>query len=407
MPGARAVAEPLVVTPDTVLVRRRDLVVRLGDADDVVVSIGDDRAEAPPHTLAVLEAFANPRRLSDVLESSAASPEQWIELTSAVMQLARAGVLVVPGAVDGPDAPRRGFASPAIHIVMLDDDRRTDGFIRALRAVTTSDDVVVDIGTGTGILATSAALAGARHVHAIESSDIADAAEQVFRANGVADRVSVVRGRSTSVTLPERGDVLVTEIIGNEPLAERLLETVDDAKKRLLTPAARLIPSAIEVVCVPVDIPRRTFERHVFTAERIAAWRARYGVDLSPLASVRLTARQPIPVKTADFVAWPRPAAPVQLFSIDLARSFDLVVKKRVSLVLERDVERLGIVLAFRATLAPGIVLSTLPDEVDPLNSWRYLLWPALDGGAMKGGTTAQIDYAYDRGATTLSVIAS
>ena len=96
--------------------------------------------------------------------------------------------------------------------------------------MTTATDVVVDIGTGTGILATCAALSGARRVHAIESSAIADAAEQVFEKNGVADRVNLVRERSTRVTLPERGDLLVTETIGNDLLDEHLLAIVSDAK---------------------------------------------------------------------------------------------------------------------------------------------------------------------------------
>ena len=44
---------------------------------------------------------------------------------------------------------------------------------------------MLDIGTGSGVLAIAAARAGARHVYAIEASDIADVAERVFAANGV------------------------------------------------------------------------------------------------------------------------------------------------------------------------------------------------------------------------------
>jgi hypothetical protein len=56
------------------------------------------------------------------------------------------------------------------------------------------------------------------------------------------------------------------------------------------------------------------------------------------------------------------------------------------------------------ATLAPGVVLSTLPDEVDPLNHWRYALWPSYDRTGRARGTSATIDYRYERGTTTLSV---
>jgi hypothetical protein len=54
-------------------------------------------------------------------------------------------------------------------------------------------------------------------VYAIEASEIANVAEQVIRANGLSDRITVLRGWSTHVDLPERADILVSEMIGNEP----------------------------------------------------------------------------------------------------------------------------------------------------------------------------------------------
>ena len=391
----------VVVTPDTVLVRARDVVVRLGDADNVSIVRGETSFEATPHALAVLHAFAHPCTVAAVLAGTASGPQHWIELSSTVVQLAKAGVLRPPGS---DDAAPRGFARPTIHVVMLDDEPRTRGYMRALEAVMKPGDVVVDIGTGTGVLAATAARGGASRVYAVESSAIADAAEQVFASNGFSRRVTLVRGRSTQVTLPERADVLVTEIIGNDPLDELLLEVVSDAKVRLLKPGARLVPCALEVLAMPVDVPRRVIERHVFTAERIAAWRAAYGLDLSALMAVRLDASQPIMVRTEDVLGWPRVAAPVSLVDVDLTRPFDVVLRSKVSFVLERDVERLGILLAFRATLAPGIVLSTVADDVHRESSWRYALWPSLDRPAFPRGASAVIDYAYDRGTTTLTV---
>ncbi len=389
------------ITPDTVLVRARDVSVRLGDADDVLIARGESRLQASPHALGLLHAFANAKKVSEVLEAEAAGPEHWIELTTAIMQLFRAGVLHAPGADAGTP---RGFAKPAIHIVMLDDETRTAGFIAALRALVSTDDVVVDIGTGTGILATSASLAGARRVFAIESSAIGDAAEKVFVANGVAERVTLVRGRSTGVTLPERGSLLVTETIGNDPLDERILEIVSDAKARLLADNARIVPRALEILLVPFDVPSSVFERHVFTPERLAAWRKRYGVDLSSLASVRLTSSQPISVRTEQITTWRRVAPAVPLVSIDLEQPFELSLSENVRFALEQDAVHLGFVLAFRATLAPGIVLSTLPEDVSPLNSWHYALWPCLDEGRFERGSMVAVDYAYDRGTTTLQI---
>ena len=179
---------------------------------------------------------------------------------------------------------------------------------------------------------------------------------------------------------------------------------VSDAKARLLKPDARIVPCALEILALPVDVPRRVIERHVFTPERIAAWHAVYGLDLSALMSVRLGPKQPIMVRTEEVLTWPRVAPPVPLIAVELTRPFDLVQRARTSFVFDRDVDRLGVLLAFRATLAPGIVLSTLPDEVHRESSWRYALWPSLDRSAFARGATAVIDYAYDRGTTTLHV---
>ena len=60
--------------------------------------------------------------------------------------------------------------------------------------------------------------------------------------------------------------------------------------------------------------------------------------------------------------------------------------------------------LAFRATLAPGIVLSTLPDDFDRTSHWAHALFPAFDCPAVKGGTSVTIDYSYERGVTTVRV---
>lgn len=386
--------------PDTVLVRARDILVRIGDADDVRIVQGDDQLEASPLALTILHAFAHPRTIADVLATAASGPESWIELSSTVLQLAKAGVLVAPGTAGGAV---RGYAQPSVHIVMLDDHARTRAFIDALRALVREDDIVLDIGTGTGILATTAALAGAARVEAVESSAIADAAQRVFEANGVAGRVNLVRGRSTRVTLAERADVLVTEMIGNDPLDEHLLEIVADAKSRLLKPGARLIPSAIDIVAIAVDVPQRFLERRLFTPERTSAWKAMYGVELSSLLSVRRTPSQPILVQTADFLSFQRVAPPVTIASIDLTSPFELAYGMRVPFTLERDVEHLGVLLAFRTTLAPGIVLSTLPDAVDPANHWLYPLWPSLDRPAWAREETVTLDYRYARGTTTLS----
>jgi precorrin-6B methylase 2 len=317
--------------------------------------------------------------------------------------MVRNGVLVVPE--ERAALRTRGWVRPSIHMLMLDDRTRTNGFCHALRSTVLPEDVVVDIGTGTGVLATCAALAGARKVFAVESSGIAEVAARVFEANGVTDRVSLLRDRSTRVTLPERATVLVTETIGNDPLDEQMLEIVADAKRRLLVPNARIIPSAIEIYGVAVDIPRTVLERHVFTKRKVESYRAAYGIDFAPLEQHRLSRSEPIMLDSRDVATWPL-GEPVLLAAIDMTAPFEPVVASRVTTRISRDSQYLGIMLAFRATLAPGVVLSTLPDDFDPTSHWAHALFPAFDCPEVKGGAEIAIDYAYERGTTTVKVTA-
>jgi protein arginine N-methyltransferase 1 len=398
----RGDAPTSALMPETVLVRAREVMVKLSDEDEIGIDLHGDRFFAPRVALSLLDAFATPRTVGDVLSTLATlGNERQREARSCIDHLARSGVLVAPA--ERAALGTRGWVKPAIHLVMLDDRARTSGFCHALRSTVLPDDVVVDIGTGTGVLATCAALAGARRVFAVESSGIAEVAARVFDANGVRERVTLVRERSTTASLPERGTLLVTETIGNDPLDEQLLEIVDDAKRRLLAPGARIIPSAIEIYGIAVDIPRTVLERHVFTRRKVDGYTAAYGIDFSPLEEHRLSCSEPIMVDNRDVGTWPL-SPPVRLASIDLTQPFETVIATRATAQISRDSQYLGVMLAFRATLAPGVVLSTLPDDFDPTSHWAHALFPAFDHPSVRGGTTITLDYSYDRGVTTLRV---
>src|SRR5438034_88429 len=97
---------------------------------------------------------------------------------------------------------------------MMCDSSRMAAYDRALRAACGLDSVVLDLGTGTGIHALLACRAGARHVYAVEWSDAIAIAREIAQANGFADRITFIQGRSTDITLPEPVDVVVMDLRG-------------------------------------------------------------------------------------------------------------------------------------------------------------------------------------------------
>jgi protein arginine N-methyltransferase 1 len=194
-------------------------------------------------------------------------------------------MLIEEGALVPPDVdrgPTRGWADPVEHARMLHDDRRTSDYIVALREAVRPDDVVLDIGTGSGVLAVAAARAGARHVYAVEASDVADVAECVFADNAVQDRVTLIRGWSREIELPEPADLLVAELVGNEPV--RGGDPRDDAG--CPAPAAetgRAAPHTLELVARPLLIPDADARQRAIGRDAIGRWRELYAIEFRSL----------------------------------------------------------------------------------------------------------------------------
>merc|ERR1719187_2970229 len=108
---------------------------------------------------------------------------------------------------------------------------------------------VLDIGTGTGLLSMMAATIGADSITACEEfGPMADCAAQVIAENGFADKIKLVRKRSTDLTvgpgkdLEQRANILVTEVFDTELIGEGALGTYNHAARELLTEDRLVVP---------------------------------------------------------------------------------------------------------------------------------------------------------------------
>src|SRR5260370_11974510 len=125
---------------------------------------------------------------------------------------------------------------------MIADQGRTDAYAESLRRHVTPASVVVDIGTGTGIFALLAGRLGARKVYAIDPSDAIHLGRRVAAENGLDDRVEFIQDLSTLVQLPEKADIIVSDIHGILPAHQRSLFSIMDARDRFLASDGCLIP---------------------------------------------------------------------------------------------------------------------------------------------------------------------
>ncbi|HEX8442551.1 MAG TPA: 50S ribosomal protein L11 methyltransferase [Allosphingosinicella sp.] len=173
---------------------------------------------------------------------------------------------------------------PQWHAKMLSDFDRNDCYERALIRAVRPDSIVLDIGSGSGLLAMMAARAGARHVYTCEAVPaVAETAREIIAANGFADRVTVLSRHSSDLNrkrdLGGGADILVSEIIADNLLSEGVIASLAHAARELARPGALFIPckASMRVALAWFDQPHpqlpavvsgfdvSLFDRHVAT----------------------------------------------------------------------------------------------------------------------------------------------
>ncbi len=242
------------------------------------------------------------------------------------------------------------FAPSASHQTMVYDKARTWAYRRAIARTVRPGDVAVDIGTGTGLLAFLCARAGARRVHAIERfPGVLAWAEELARVNGLADRITFHRGDSRSITLPEKAQVIVSELIGYLAFEEGIIDTLLDARERFLAPGGTIIPRVLTLFAVPVS------ERRAYPAY-VDAWGRAEGLDYTPMRGHALRALYQTWLAPGDLLARPQP-----VFTADFrqGRRPERRVESRFPATAAGLVNGVG--LWFGTTLADGVHLASSP----------------------------------------------
>ncbi len=334
---------------------------------------GNKDVDIGPQGLRALQLFATPRSLADALDHIPVhTAKEWVELCTTVLRLMAAGVLEAHDASLPRLLPSTSqFGGAAAHISMLNDTARTRGYLQAIASIVKPGQIVLDLGTGTGILAVAAAKAGARHVYAIEESRISECAARVFERNGVADRVTLLRGRSTHIELPEPADVLITETIGASPLAEEILSYTSDACRRLLKPGAMAIPGRLVVHAYGVKLETTMLEKHRFTERLTRTWSEAYGVDFSPLTQATFDAPYQLIANASMARRCQVMTETVRLSEFRFPMEHDTQVETEVESRASGSGQVDAAVVYFRAFLTGEHCLTNAPADIDDDCSWQ------------------------------------
>jgi protein arginine N-methyltransferase 1 len=150
---------------------------------------------------------------------------------------------------------------------MFADAPRTSAYLAAIAGAVKPGCVVVEIGTGVGYFAVAACKAGARIVYAIEMNPAIELGAQVAADNDCADRVTFIRNDSRKVTLPELGDVLLSDLRGVLPPYGEHIPTLIDARTRLVRADASLVPQRDTMWAAPCVAPPEWRRDHLTRAD--------------------------------------------------------------------------------------------------------------------------------------------
>ena len=165
---------------------------------------------------------------------------------------------------------------------MIADRVRMDPYALALKAVITNESVVLDLGAATGIHSLLACKFGARKVYALEPNDAIHLARKLAQINGFSDRIDFIQDSSTNVTLPEKVDLIVSDLRGVLPLFGLHIPTIIDARERHLAPGGVLIPRRDTLWAALVEVP-------YLYKELIEPWDFPYGFSMAPAKELALS----------------------------------------------------------------------------------------------------------------------
>ncbi|HVU17114.1 MAG TPA: methyltransferase domain-containing protein [Candidatus Didemnitutus sp.] len=265
---------------------------------------------------------------------------------------------------------------------MLADRVRMDFYHAAISRHVQPGDRVLDLGTGTGILAAMASRRGAARVIALDHSDILKQARALAADNGVRN-VDFVASHSREFHTDEKLDVILQEQMGDFLFDESMVANVVDLRDRVLKPGGTILPARFEFFCEPVQL--REGRRVPFIWELVV-----HGYRYAALAKqrpadpsyYRHALSDPAPIER--FLATPEPMLTLDLNTViedDLP--CDLSSERVVAEAGHLD----GFAVFFRAHVDDDLVLST--DPLDPARAahWGVRILRVDDCNVARGDT--------------------
>ena len=284
---------------------------------------------------------------------------------------------------------------PRWHFEMLNDEERNSAFERALSKAITPSTTVLDIGSGSGLLAMMAARAGAKETISCEMiTPIAELAQYTVASNGYGDKVIILDKKSTDmrigVDMMKKADLLVTETVDCGLLGEGIIPTIIHARENLLKEDARIIPKTATVIATVVESKQL---RSLNYANKAA------GFDVSPINQYATAGYFPVRSGAFNYVLL---AEPFEVFRFDFTQGVIASDSKLISVPVKREGVCHAILFWFDMQLDDDISISNRPGS---LTHWEQALQCLDRDVRARAGATLTVCAEHDCSTISFKVI--
>src|ERR1044072_4359569 len=275
---------------------------------------------------------------------------------------------------------------PRWHFEMLNDEKRNVGFAQALSRAITPETIVLDIGSGTGLLAMMAARAGARETITCEMvPQFAELTRDTVALNGLAERIVTLDGKSTSLVIGHqmmrKANLLVTETVDCGLLGEGIVPSIAHARANLLTEDAQIVPCRATVYAMVVESPRLRNLNFVKTAA---------GFDVSLINHYATACYFPVRLAAFEYTAL---TDPFEVFNFDFANGAIVPAPKTLPVRSKRDGTAQRIIFWFSMELDEQTSISNGPGST---THWEQALQCWDKEVAISAGDTLAIQAEHD-----------
>lgn len=256
----------------------KGLRLRIAEDGNIYGSISSSSGEffIAPEVLTLLTFLANcknsllvndlPKLLKQNYQGLQANLPTNEECEQLLSDLLGAGVLVSDEVQSVKHMQNDGFGDPWAQWTMLADTPRCDAYYKALCEKVTEKTIVLDVGSGSGLLSAISLHLKAKKVIAIEETNAAKYIQPILQnlhLDTSKNRFILHNKNSFDVTLSEDISLIVSELFGNDPFQEGVIPTLREIAQKVSNQNINYIPEKLTVFAQIIDLKQHPAKNRI------------------------------------------------------------------------------------------------------------------------------------------------